>query len=283
MDMMEQEYKIIDRIKNNYLMFLSVAMIVILIIIATILVNIYGGFNKGDENVKDAVSQSDVLIKSEDERLNSFIKKYFNDRMNLNYEEIFKAFNKQITFDRTNKKEREILVNIKNENKYIKSYDNINVWYVSGRRENEKVVIITYDISFGFSNGIIPSILIAYVVEDDEIYFLDDYDIGTSKYISSVLELMDVKMLYEKVREELERALTGNDELKLVYNSYREYDKSLNDNIDDMFLKDIYESNIENKLNSIDVDESYELPKPKITNVDIATVSIATAVFATRE
>ena len=283
MDMMEQEYKISDRIKNNYLMFLSVAMIVILIIIATILVNIYGGFNKGDENVKDAVSQSDVLIKSEDERLNSFIKKYFNDRMNLNYEEIFKAFNKQITFDRTNKKEREILVNIKNENKYIKSYDNINVWYVSGRRENEKVVIITYDISFGFSNGIIPSILMAYVVEDDEIYFLDDYDIGTSKYISSVLELMDVKMLYEKVREELERALTGNDELKLVYNSYREYDKSLNDNIDDMFLKDIYESNIENKLNSIDVDESYELPKPKITNVDIATVSIATAVFATRE
>ncbi len=283
MDMMEQEYKIIDRVKNNYKKFLSVAMIVILIIIATILVNIYGNFNRGDENVKDVVSHSDMLVRSEDERLNSFIKKYFNDRMNLNYEEIFKAFNKQITFDRTNKKEREILVNIKNENKYIKSYDNINVWYVIGRRENEKVVIITYDISFGFSNGIIPSILIAYVVEGDEIYFLDDYDIGTSKYISSVLELMDVKMLYEKVREELERALTGNDELKLVYNSYREYDKSLNDNIDDMFLKDIYENNIENKLNNIDVDESYELPKPKITNVDIATVSIATAVFATRE
>ena len=250
---MVQEY--LDRLKKKYIyysnrdkiFYIKIAMVIILIIIAILLVKKINVETKSD--IKNEIDTTQLLNDnklevSTDEGLISFIINYFNDRLNLKYESIFNAYNKKYSNVYQNEEEQEIIKVINYENAFIKKYDNFVIYSIKGIKENETVALITYDMYFSWTNDFLPSIIIAYIIKDNnKYYFKDDLNVATSKYISEIIRTEQVVEIYNEYQDIIDKKLKSNDDLKLAYNSYRQYEINDYNNINKNLLDEI--NNIE--------------------------------------
>lgn len=204
---------------------LKIAMVALSVIIAIILVCIISFSRKTNDIVYN--NDSFVVEKLEicqDENLITFVENYFKARTDLRYDVIFNSFNKTFKNELFNEEEKGITNSIRYERSYIKSYDNIVVYIYRGMKENEKVLLITYDMMFSYTTNSAPNIILTYVVnENGKYYFRDDIDIGLGKYLNKVAQLDEVKSLYRGVENKIEKAVSENEDLKLSYNSLRQY------------------------------------------------------------
>ena len=203
---------------------LKIAMVTIVVIIAIILVCVIKFGKKPTDNISNDDFVQEELTLCEDEKLIAFVDDYFKARTDLRYDVIFSSFNKSFKNEMFNEEEKEITNSIRYERAYIKSYDNIVIYTYRGMKENEKVLLITYDMMFSYTTNSAPNIILTYVVnEDGKYYFRDDMDIGLGKYLNRVAQLDEVKSLYKDVETRLEKAVSENEDLKLTYNSLRQY------------------------------------------------------------
>ena len=204
---------------------LKIAMVTILVIIAIILVYIlsFRNITNNKKRVDDDFVVEELEI-CQDDKLVEFVENYFKARTDLRFDVIFNSFNKTFRNEMFNEEEKEIINSIRYERSYVKSYDNIIVYTYRGMKENEKVLLITYDMMFSYTTNSAPNIILTYVVnEDGKYYFRDNMDIGLSKYLNRVSQIDEVKQLYHEVEKKLEKAISENEDLKLSYNSLRQY------------------------------------------------------------
>lgn len=235
-----------------------VAMIVILAIIAIILVDIIRKkANKAaNQSLKTAYDVKNINVHpNEDESIDKFIRDYFKARSNLNYPKIFSSYGRDYYKEERESKDdsfKKIVDNIRYEKIFVSSYDDINIYTEKGFYENEIICIVTYDMAFGFTTDKAPMIIVFYLVKNDDSYIIkDNFDVGTSKYIVDVVGTDFVKELYNDVYARLNRVLLSNEDLKLVYNSFRQSEMNMKSDLGPLHKKDIIEKIISNELDPI--------------------------------
>ena len=231
-----QDNNNIDDNKYNrllkYISYLPLAMISLVFIIAIILiVSIFININSlsnANKKIENIVDKKNILMLSDDELLNKFIKDYYIARTNLNFNQIFMAYNREWSSTNLDEYSKKIVNSVTHERSYVKKFDDVMVFTVDGLNDDEYVVFMTYNIEFSFTEDLAPSISMAYVKRNDNrYYFLSDYDIEISKYMNNVLKNEEVVSLFNEVKTNLLVALKGNDNLRIAYNSLRQ----LKDNI----------------------------------------------------
>ena len=282
MDKMVQEYKENNKKKQNVnLKILRLILVLFFIVVIFVWISLKNNTQDSFIYSKDLVDPKVVMEEVSDGPIYDFVINYFDDRINMRFENIFNAFGKVMSDSFSSSKEKQIINNIINERTYIMSYNDIRVYKLDGLNKDENVLIITYDIKFSFSQSKAPSILLAYTkMKDGRYYFLDDFDIGISKFINSILKLNDVQILYESIKTKLDKALMGSEELKLIYNSYRQY----NPNDDNTMKMDFSVDKIEmldpitNNNQIIEFIDSEQNKK----NLEISTKSAVDAIFKVR-
>lgn len=235
-----------------------VAMIVILAIIAIILVDIIRKkSNKtANQSLKTAYDVKDINVHpNEDESIDKFIRDYFKARSNLNYPKIFSSYGRDYYKEERESKDdsfKKIVDNIRYEKIFVSSYDDINIYTEKGFYENEIICIVTYDMAFGFTTDKAPMIIVFYLVKNDNSYIIkDNFDVGTSKYIVDVVGTDFVKELYNDVYVRLNRVLLSNEDLKLVYNSFRQSEMNMKSDLGPLHKKDIIEKIVSNELDPV--------------------------------
>lgn len=235
-----------------------VAMIVILAIIAIILVDIIRKkSNKAaSQSLNTAYDVKNINVHpNEDESIDKFIRDYFKARSNLNYPKIFSSYGRDYYKEERESKDdsfKKIVDNIRYEKIFVSSYDDINIYTEKGFYENEIICIVTYDMAFGFTTDKAPMIIVFYLVKNDDSYIIkDNFDVGTSKYIVDVVGTDFVKELYNDVYARLNRVLLSNEDLKLVYNSFRQSEMNMKSDLGPLHKKDIIEKIISNELDPI--------------------------------
>ena len=235
-----------------------VAMIVILAIIAIILVDIIRKkSNKAaNQSLNTAYDVKNINVHpNEDESIDKFIRDYFKARSNLNYPKIFSSYGRDYYKEERESKDdsfKKIVDNIRYEKIFVSSYDDINIYTEKGFYENEIICIVTYDMAFGFTTDKAPMIIVFYLVKNDDSYIIkDNFDVGTSKYIVDVVGTDFVKELYNDVYARLNRVLLSNEDLKLVYNSFRQSEMNMKSDLGPLHKKDIIEKIISNELDPI--------------------------------
>lgn len=235
-----------------------VAMIVILAIIAIILVDIIRKkSNKAaNQSLNTAYDVKNINVHpNEDESIDKFIRDYFKARSNLNYPKIFSSYGRDYYKEERESKDdsfKKIVDNIRYEKIFVSSYDDINIYTEKGFYENEIICIVTYDMAFGFTTDKAPMIIVFYLVKNDDSYSIkDNFDVGTSKYIVDVVGTDFVKELYNDVYARLNRVLLSNEDLKLVYNSFRQSEMNMKSDLGPLHKKDIIEKIISNELDPI--------------------------------
>ena len=238
MEVMDEEL-IVDEEKFNILKVFHIAMILIIVLIAIVLVSINVSFNKKEEVMAESYDIEQYkdanLIPCDDEEIISFINSYFEARKDLKYEQIFRAFNKDYNVEIRTNEGKEIVKYINYEHSYVKSYDNIKIYETKGIKDSDKFLFIIYDLNFGFSESKVPMVLICYLEYDEwakRYYILNDIDIRHAKYINYVTNTNFVKETLTDVEKRIERILTSNEDVKLAYNSLRQYDMNGVKNID---------------------------------------------------
>ena len=251
MEQMEQGNKFIkEEYKNiflKYISYLPLAMISLIFIIAIVLIISFNvkmsKLSTPNEKIVEIANKQNVLLASSDEVLNKFIKDYFKARTDLNFNQIFASYNKKWSSTNLDAKSQEIVNAITHERSYVKKFDDILVFTVEGLREDELIAIITYNIEFSFTKDYAPSILMAYLKNDNgNYYFVSDYDMEISKYINNVLKNEEVVLLFNEVKTNLLEALKGNENLKIAYNSLRQLKDNLQANSDINYNKNIYDN-----------------------------------------
>lgn len=235
-----------------------VAMIVILAIIAIILVDIIRKkSNKAaNQSLNTVYDVKNINVHpNEDESIDKFIRDYFKARSNLNYPKIFSSYGRDYYKEERESKDdsfKKIVDNIRYEKIFVSSYDDINIYTEKGFYENEIICIVTYDMAFGFTTDKAPMIIVFYLVKNDDSYIIkDNFDVGTSKYIVDVVGTDFVKELYNDVYARLNRVLLSNEDLKLVYNSFRQSEMNMKSDLGPLHKKDIIEKIISNELDPI--------------------------------
>lgn len=221
-----------------------VAMIMILIVIAILLIQ--GVTSKSVNDTSDAINLDveNVFVESMDNRLNVFVKGYFKARTYLDFVNIYRAFDKDYLLIKDTEEGKKYDNGIMYEKNYVKDFSNIKVYEYAGLIDNERVVLITYDMNFYFSDALVPSMIVGYVKDDGKkLYFKENLDIGESKYISNLMESSMVKTMYSDIKNRLEMLVTNDSKLKLAYNSLRQYDMNPNNNMmddKDMLVEKIF-------------------------------------------
>lgn len=244
--------------KEKFVKVFYIAMIAIVAVIAIILVDlIIKSKNKLPEKsyaTGDSINNINVTLNT-DEKIDKFIRDYFKARTDLNFSKIFSAYNRDYykeereSTDGTFKK---IIDNIRYEKIFVKSYDDITIYTEKGFYDDEVICIVTYDMAFGFTTDKAPTIIIFYLKENGNSYIIkDDLDVGTSKYVVDVVNTEFVKGLYNDVYIRLNRVLTSNESLKLVYNSFRQSEMNMKSSLGPLHKKEIIEKIIDNKLDPI--------------------------------
>ena len=223
---------------------LLIAMMVMLAIIAIILISL------NNEKLKNSVvynDASDIVVKeSTDEELIDFVYHYYAAKTSLNYQKIFEAFGRDYYKEEREDKDnsfKKIIDNLRYERIFVKSYNNIKVYECKGYRQNEKALIVVFDMQLGFTDIAAPMIVMFYVEERDGKYIIKDkLDVGTSKYIVSISENEFVKKLYEDVRLSLERAAAGSESFRLAYNTLRQIEVNQNVDLGSIDKKELIDS-----------------------------------------
>ena len=244
--------------KEKFVKVFYIAMIAIVAVIAIILVDlIIKSKNKLPEKsyaTGESINNINVTLNT-DEKIDKFIRDYFKARTDLNFSKIFSAYNRDYykeereSTDGTFKK---IIDNIRYEKIFVKSYDDITIYTEKGFYDDEVICIVTYDMAFGFTTDKAPTIIIFYLKENGNSYIIkDDLDVGTSKYVVDVVNTEFVKGLYNDVYIRLNRVLTSNESLKLVYNSFRQSEMNMKSSLGPLHKKEIIEKIIDNKLDPI--------------------------------
>ena len=226
------EFKALFSDRKKLQRILLIAMMVMLAIIAIILISI------NNDRIKDAVVYNDansvVVSESADKDLIDFVYHYYAAKTSLNYQKIFEAFGRDYYKEEREDKDgsfKKIIDNLRYERIFVKSYNNIKVYECKGYRQDEKALIVVFDMHLGFTDIPAPMIVMFYLEENNGKYVIkDNLDVGTSKYIVAVSENEFVKKLYEDVRLSLERAAAGSESLRLSYNTLRQIE--VNQNID---------------------------------------------------
>lgn len=240
-----------------------VAMIAILAIIAIILVDIISK-KVTNRNLKTSYAVKNINVHpNEDETIDKFIRDYFKARSNLNYPKIFSAYGRDYYKEERESKDdsfKKIVDNIRYEKIFVSSYDNINIYTESGYYDDEVICIVTYDMAFGFTTDKAPMIIVFYLVKNDNSYIIKDYlDVGTSKYIVDVVSTDFVKELYNDTYVRLNRVLLSNEDLRLVYNSFRQSEMNMKSDLGSLHKKEIIEKITSNNLDPIkDANEIYD-------------------------
>ena len=230
---------------------LLIAMMVMLAIIAIILISLNS--SKRNENFLYNDASSIVVTESTDRDLIDFVYHYFAAKTSLNYQKIFEAFGRDYYKEEREDKDgsfKKIIDNLRYERIFVKSYDNIKVYECKGYKNNEKALIVVYDMQLGFTDIPAPMIVMFYVEKVNDKYIIkDNLDVGTSKYIVAVSENEFVKKLYEDVKTSLERAAAGSESLRLSYNTLRQIE--VNQNVD---MGSIDKKELIDKLNPKGID-----------------------------
>lgn len=240
-----------------------VAMIAILAIIAIILVDIISK-KVTNRNLKTSYAVKNINVHpNEDETIDKFIRDYFKARSNLNYPKIFSAYGRDYYKEERESKDdsfKKIVDNIRYEKIFVSSYDNINIYTESGYYDDEVICIVTYDMAFGFTTDKAPMIIVFYLVKNDNSHIIKDYfDVGTSKYIVDVVSTDFVKELYNDTYVRLNRVLLSNEDLRLVYNSFRQSEMNMKSDLGSLHKKEIIEKITSNNLDPIkDANEIYD-------------------------
>ena len=252
--------------KSNFLKFIYIAMIVIVAVIAIILVDLIKRYEDrvAIETVNTYNDVSEIDVKpNEDEKIDNFIKDYFDARINLNYPKIFSAYGRDYYKEEREKKDssfKNTIDNIRYENIFVKDYENINIYTEKGYYENEVICIVTYDMVFGFTTDKAPTIIVFYLTKEGDTFIIkDNFDVGTSKYIVDVVNTNYVKELYNDVYARLNRVLASSESLKLVYNSFRQSEMNMKSDLGPLHKNEMIERINGNKLDPIkDAKEIYD-------------------------
>jgi hypothetical protein len=253
--------------KVNLTKIYKIAMIVIVAVIAIILVDLINSKRKESSTIMTNELSDNKTInvhENTDEKIDKFIKEYFQARTNLNYPKIFASFGRDYYKEERESKDdtfRNIVDNIRYEKIFVKSYDDIKIYTEKGYREDEVICIVTYDMAFGFTTDKAPMIAVFYMKRNGDTFVIyDKFDVGTSKYVVDVVNTEFVRALYDDVYIRLNRVLTSNESLKLVYNSFRQSEMNMKSTLGPLHKKDIIEKiTSANKLDPIkDADEIYD-------------------------
>lgn len=170
-----------------------------------------------------------TFVKCEDDRVYHFVLDFFKAKKYLDFVNIYRSFNRDYVTMVEAKEGREYENEILYEHNLVKDYKDLEVYKTLGKKQNEYVLICKYNILTYYTEEVAPTIIVAYIVDDgNKIYFKDNLDIGESKYITKVLEEKKVKDMYNEVKKNLTRNLANDANLKLVYNSLRQYDMNEN-------------------------------------------------------
>ena len=246
---------------NNYKKFVkifNIAMIAIIAVIAIILISlIVENRNKAirDKEINEYNLENIRVAENTDEKIEKFIKDYFKARTDLNFSKIFSAYNRDYYKEERESSDssfKKIIDNIRYERIFVKGYDNIKIYTEKGFYEEEVVCIVTYDMSFGFTTDKAPMIIVFYLKKNGDSYIIkDDLDVGTSKYVLDVVNTEFVKELYNDTYVRLDRVLTSNESLKLVYNSFRQSEMNMKSSLGSMHKKEIIDKINSNKKDPI--------------------------------
>jgi len=263
MEQMVQDNNSLDNNKYNrllkYISYLPLAMIslvfiIAIILIVSILINI-NSLSNANKKIENIVDKKNILMLSDDELLNKFIKDYYIARTNLNFNQIFMAYNKKWSSTNLDEYSKEIVNSVTHERSYVKKFDDVMVFTVDGLNDDEYIVFMTYNIEFSFTEDLAPSISMAYVKKNDnKYYFLSDYDIEISKYMNNVLKNEEVVSLFNEVKTNLLIALKGNDNLRIAYNSLRQLKDNILSTTDMVAEKNTY-NDLLDPINDSDVIE----------------------------
>lgn len=229
-----------NRVKTKSQKKLKVAMVVLIAIIATLLISI---FIRNSYAVREDIIQYDkndiVVKKNEDEKIANFVEEYFQAKVNLNYPKIFKMHGRDYYADERNDKDgvfKQTVDRLKYEKYFVDSYDDIEIYSCKGLRDDEIVLIVTYELGLGFTESKAPMVLLFYLEKVDDTYKIkDSLDVGTSKYIVDVSNTEEVKKIYNDVTNELLLATERSESLRLVYNSLRQFEVNQNVDLDSLY------------------------------------------------
>lgn len=228
----------IDANRGKLIKYFHIAMIAIIVIIAIILIDIISVKDKNDANFQNTSTYdaSNISFRVCDKHeIYKFITDYFGARVALNFPKIFSSYGRDYYSERrddTTGKIKKIEDSIRYEKTFVRDYTNVKVYINDGFNGEDVVCVVTYDLLLGFSDGAAPMIMIFYLTKKDETYMIkDDLDVGTSKYLLDCVNTKTIKDMYNETRASLVRALTGNENLKMAYNSLRQYEMNMGGNI----------------------------------------------------
>lgn len=217
--------------KLSLRIYLVIAMVVIFAIIAIILIDMTTKKNKINSVVEKEYDKEDIFIVERDDlEVNNFIKGYFKARTDLNYNKVFKCFGRD--YYKEKRKNKEEVENIEKlmryERTFVKRYEDIRVFSDKGLKDGDVVCCVAYELALGFTVDTAPMIIFMYLEKGGDSYIIKEkFDVGTSKFVSDCMNTVNVKLLYEDTRNRLLKKLTGNENLKLTYNSLRQFEMNM--------------------------------------------------------
>ncbi len=216
-----------------------IAMVFATIIIAIVMMWQINNEKSVGQNDRSYNEEDIVVTRSNDEEVNDFIDDYFKAKTSLDYPRIFSMYGRDYYAEERNRKNNsfdEIVNRLKYEKVFVKSYDDIKIYVCDGIESDEKVAIVLYDLSLGFTDSKAPMILLFYLEKADDGYRIKgDMDVGTSKYIMAVSNTEVVKALYDDVTEKLTEAIDRSESLRLSYNSLRQFEMNQSVELDSLY------------------------------------------------
>lgn len=218
--------------KKKVIRYFHIAMITLFVIIAILLIH---NIHINDVNYKSTINNTSptniIFLESQNSNINDFISDYFTARKSLDYNKIFSCYGRDYDNEKTKDEVgvKKIVDAIRYEKTYVLDYENLKIYTAPGYKKGDTVALVTYDMSFTFSEDKAPMIIIFYLMKDENSYaIIDKFDIGTSKYIMDCMNTTQVRSMYDEVKSNLEKVLFGNESLKLVYNTLRQYEMNMN-------------------------------------------------------
>ena len=128
--------------------------------------------------------------------------------------------------------------------------------------------VVTYDLALGFTTDTAPMMIIFYLERVDDSWIIkNNIDVGISKYIVEVSNAPAVVELYKDIYTRLNRILVSNESLRLVYNSLRQYEMNMSQDLGPLNKMEIIENA---KIKTIDpVKDAERVEKEIIERKDI--------------
>lgn len=231
--------------ENKIKRYFCIAMLVIFAIIAIVFVDV---LNKRKANkIKTVNENTNIVIgPSDDAEIYKLVSEYFKARTNLDYSKIFSSFGRD--YYKEERKDRDgsfkkIIDSIRYERMFVQGYDNIKIYTTKGYYEGDILCIVTYDLALGFTTDTAPMMIIFYLERvDDNLIIKSDIDVGISKYIVEVSSAPAVVELYKEIYTKLNRVLVSNESLRLVYNSLRQYEMNMSQDLGPLHKMEIIEN-----------------------------------------